>query len=199
MLVLSFFVMISLIVVLIYLFASEDFHTLRILQRATCTILMILWRTEHPGNTLDVCEKGKESGRKGVNQAARKERRLEPTQQPGPSTQCSHQILLVLISVSSAHLLEGDDANQLDSFFFVVIVFFLFNDLTRGKKKKKDNHPRCLYDSETPAQDNSLYTLLLYARLESQCMHLNSLYKLRDWGGKFWGGLCVGGISVVVF
>lgn len=74
-----------------------------------------------------MCEKEKESGRKGVNQAARKERRLEPTQQqPGPSTQCSHQILLVLISVSSAHLLEGDDANQLDSFFFVVVIVFFF-------------------------------------------------------------------------
>lgn len=29
----------------------------------------------------------------------------------------------------------------------------------------------CLYDSETPAPDSSLYNLLLYAWLESQCMH----------------------------
>lgn len=43
-----------------------------------------------------------------------------------------------------------------------VIVFFLY-----GTDKQS---PCCLYDSETPAQDNFLYNLLLYAWMESRCM-----------------------------
>lgn len=38
-----------------------------------------------------------------------------------------------------------------------------------GTETKKKT-PITLYDSETPAQDNSLYNLLLYAWLESRCM-----------------------------
>lgn len=63
-------------------------------------------------------------------------------------------------SIIGAHLLE--DQKNLD--FCCRCCFF------NGTETKKKQSPCCFYDSETPAEDNSMYNLLLYAWLESRCM-----------------------------
>lgn len=64
-------------------------------------------------------------------------------------------------SLIVAHLLE--DEKYLD---YCCHCFFM----EQRQTNKKTQSPCCLYDLETPAQDKSLYNLLLYAWLESGCM-----------------------------